>query len=116
MNIGLKKIFGERAIARCNSFDKRRSLQGRFVLSEGGAKPRLEEEQTAVGGSEGIDSAKLRFKKLVRCAVAQNSSRQGICPVGHVSDVFGRIFGHANSLGDESAQQLVVALIRALLP
>ena len=93
----MKKLFSilwEIAIASCNSFDKRRSLQGRFVLSEGGAKPRLEEEQTAVGGSEGIDAVKLRFKKLVRCPVAQNSSRQGICPVGHVSDVLGRIVGY----------------------
>ena len=34
-------------------------MQGRFVLTEGGAEPRPEEEQTAAGSSEGVDAIQL---------------------------------------------------------
>ena len=57
-----RKKFGEIAIASCNSFDQRRSWQGRFVLTEGGTQPRPEEEQTAAGGSESVDAVELGIK------------------------------------------------------
>ena len=53
----------------------------RFVLLEGGAKPRPEEEQNAVGGSEGVDTVKLRLEQLVRRAVSQNLSGQCVGPM-----------------------------------
>ena len=61
--------------------------------------------------SDGVDSVQFFVKQLLRCPVAQDFSRQRIGPIGHVSNVFYRVPCHTDTLGNESAQQSVVAFI-----
>ena len=89
---------------------------GRFVLPDGGAKPRPEEERNAAGGSKGVDAVKLGFKKLIRCPVAQNLSGKRVGPVCHVGDVLCREPLHADAFWNEPAKQFVVAFVRPFFP
>ena len=63
-----------------------------------------------------VSNLDLRRKVGYKPMVPQDFSGQCVGPIGHISNVLCGVSGHADTLGNESAQQLVVALICALFP